>query len=135
MDNIGIFLDSQPFIALFLVIGFGYAVGRISIGGFELGSGAVLFIGLAVGAIAPKASPPGLIGVVGLVVFLYGLGIQYGKDFFKGLVSPFGSKANILSVVAVVSGCVVTFWMTHIMGFGMNFTAGIFGCTMTILVC
>jgi len=51
MENIGIFLDSQPFIALFLVIGIGYAAGQIKIGGLSLGIGAVLFVGLGVGAI------------------------------------------------------------------------------------
>jgi putative transport protein len=131
LGNIGAFLDSQTFIALFLVIGLGYAAGRISLGGFALGSGAILFIGLAVGAIAPKAAPPGFLGVIGLVVFLYGMGIQYGKDFFKGLASPFGIKANILAAVAVVAGCAVAFWMAHIMGFEMDFAAGMFGGTMT----
>jgi len=58
MDSIGTFLDSQPFIALFLVISLGYALGKISIAGLSLGAGAVLFVGLAVGAIAPKAAPP-----------------------------------------------------------------------------
>ena len=52
MGSIGAFLESQPFIALFLVVCLGYAVGKISIAGLSLGSGAVLFVGLAVGAIA-----------------------------------------------------------------------------------
>jgi hypothetical protein len=41
METLGIFLNSQPFIALFLVIGLGYAVGQIKIGGLSLGIGAV----------------------------------------------------------------------------------------------
>ena len=131
MDSISAFLNSQPFIVLFLVIGLGYAAGRVCIGGFSLGSGAVLFIGLAVGAIAPKAAPPGLLGSIGLVVFLYGMGIQYGKDFFRGLASPFGIKANILGAVAVVAGCAVALWTARIMGFGVDFAAGMFGGTMT----
>ena len=131
MNDVGAFLESQPFIALFLVICVGYAAGRISIGGFSLGSGAILFVGLAVGAIAPKAAPPGLLGVIGLVVFLYGIGIQYGKDFFKGLASPFGIKANILAAVAVITGCVVAFWMAPVMGLGIDFAAGMFAGTMT----
>lgn len=61
--GVGAFLDAQPFIALFLVVGVDFAAGRISIGGFSLGSGAILFFGLAVGAIAPKAAPPGFLGV------------------------------------------------------------------------
>ena len=131
MDNMSAFLESQPFIALFLVIGLGYAAGRVCIGGFSLGSGAVLFVGLAVGAIAPKAAPPGLLGTIGLVVFLYGMGIQYGKDFFRGLASPFGIKANILGAVAVLAGCAVAFGTARIMGFGLDFAAGMFGGTMT----
>ena len=98
MESIGTFLNSQPFIALFLVISLGYAIGKISIAGLSLGSGAVLFVGLGVGAIAPKATPPGLIISVGLAMFVYGLGIRYGKEFFKGLASPFGIKANLLEI-------------------------------------
>ena len=104
MDSIGAFLDSQPFIALFLVISLGYAVGKISVAGLSLGAGAVLFVGLAVGAIAPKAAPPGLLVSVGLCMFVYALGLQFGKNFFKGLASPFGIKANILASVGIFAG-------------------------------
>lgn len=131
MESLGAFLNSQPFIALFLVIGLGYAVGRISVAGFSLGIGAVLFVGLAVGAIAPKAAPPGLLGLIGLVLFLYGIGIQYGKDFFKGLVSPLGIKANILALVAVLAGAGVALLTADLMGFGVDFAAGIFAGSMT----
>jgi len=120
MESIGIFLNSQPFIALFLVIGLGYAVGQIKIGGLSLGIGAVLFVGLGVGAIAPKAAPPGLLGTVGLVLFLYGIGIQYGRDFFKGLMSPLGIKANLLATFAVLAGCAAAIAMARFMGFGAD---------------
>jgi putative transport protein len=131
MSTIGAFLDGQPLLALFLVIGLGYAFGRISIAGFSLGIGAVLFVGLAVGAIAPKSAPPGLIGLLGLVLFLYGIGIQYGKDFFKGLASPFGIKANILGAVAVIAGCAAAVVAASVMGFGLDYAAGMFAGSMT----
>jgi putative transport protein len=70
IETIGFFLDSQPFIALFLIIGLGYAVDQIKIGGLSLGIGAVLFVGLGVDAIAPKAVPPGLLGTVGLLFMI-----------------------------------------------------------------
>ena len=95
MQGIGAFLEGQPFIALFLVVGLGYALGRVQVAGFSLGIGAVLFVGLAIGAIAPKATPPGLLGSIGLTLFLYCTGIQYGRTFFKGLVSSFGLRANL----------------------------------------
>lgn len=131
MESIGAFLDAQPFITLFLVIGLGYAVGQINIAGFSLGIGAVLFVGLGIGAIAPRAAPPGLLGTVGLVLFLYGIGIQYGRDFFKGLASPLGLKANLLAAVAVIAGCVVSVLVAHGMGFGLDFAAGMFAGSMT----
>lgn len=131
MESIGIFLNSQPFIALFLVIGLGYAVGQIKIGGLSLGIGAVLFVGLGVGAIAPKAAPPGLLGTVGLVLFLYGIGIQYGRDFFKGLMSPLGIKANLLATFAVLAGCAAAIAMARFMGFGADFVAGMFAGSLT----
>jgi putative transport protein len=39
-------LGSQPILDAFLAIGIGYLVGQINIGGFSLGVGAVLFVGL-----------------------------------------------------------------------------------------
>ena len=131
MESLGVFLNSQPFIALFLVIGLGYAVGQIKLGGLSLGIGAVLFVGLGVGAIAPKAAPPGLLGTVGLVLFLYGIGIQYGKDFFKGLMSPLGIKANLLAAFAVLMGCAAALAMARFFGFGSDFVAGMFAGSMT----
>ena len=91
----------------------------------------MLFVGLAVGAIAPKAAPPALLGTVGLVLFLYGIGIQYGRDFFKGLMSSLGIKANLLAAVAVLVGCAVAIALARTMGFGPDFIAGMFAGTLT----
>jgi putative transport protein len=79
LDTIRQLLEQSPLLALFAAIGIGYAIGRISIKGFSLDIGAVLFAGLALGAIAPKAAPPGRVSSIGLVMFLYGIGIQYGR--------------------------------------------------------
>jgi putative transport protein len=70
-------IGTQPILAVFLAIGLGYLVGQINIGGFSLGVGAVLFVGLAIGAFAPKAQILGPIGLTGLIMFLYGIGILY----------------------------------------------------------
>lgn len=131
MQSIGAFLDGQPFIALFLVVGLGYALGRVSVAGFSLGIGAVLFVGLAVGAIAPKSVPPGLLGSVGLILFLYGTGIQYGRVFFSGLVSGFGLRANLLAAVAVITGSVVALLCGRWLGFDAAAAAGMFAGSMT----
>jgi putative transport protein len=107
MEFIRGLLEQQPLLALFLTIALGYLVGEINIKGFSLGAGAVLFVALAVGWFAPKSSPAPVIGTFGLAIFLYAVGIQYGKQFFQGLTSPDGIKANLMSLTGVLlSGAV-----------------------------
>ena len=98
------FLEQQPLLSMFLVIGLGYAVGGVNIHGFALGAGAVLFVGLGAGMFAPKAAPPALLGSLGLLMFVYGVGIMYGKQFFTGFASRFGLKANGLVLLSHLSG-------------------------------
>jgi putative transport protein len=85
MDTLRTYLEQQPLLSMFLVIGLGYALGGVNIRGFALGAGAVLFVGLGVGMFAPQASPPALLGSLGLLMFVYGIGIMYGKQFFSAL--------------------------------------------------
>src|SRR5258707_7606260 len=94
-------IGSQPILALFVAIGVGYLVGQINIFGFSLGVGAVLFVGLAIGGFAPKAQIAGPISLIGLIMFLYGIGILYGRQFFEGLVGV-GQKYNLLALVCVL---------------------------------
>src|SRR5262245_3024379 len=131
MEWLGTLLNSQPFIALFLAMGLGYAAGNIKVAGFSLGVGAVLFVGLLIGVIAPKSAPPGIVGTLGLVLFLYGIGIQYGVDFFRGLATAAGIKANILALIAVIAGVFATIFCARYMGFGIDFALGIFAGSMT----
>src|SRR5512147_2182206 len=104
IDFLRTLLEQQPLLALFLVVGLGYALGGVNIRGFALGAGAVLFVGLGAGMLAPKAAPPALVGSLGLVLFVYGIGIQYGKQFFSGVASPFGLKANGLVLLSHLGG-------------------------------
>ena len=48
-------IGTQPILALFLAIGVGYVVGQINIGGFSLGVGAVLFVGLGHRSLRPES--------------------------------------------------------------------------------
>src|SRR5512147_811026 len=100
MEFLRTFLEQQSLLSMFLVIALGYAIGSLNIRGFSLGIGAVLFVGLGVGMLAPKAAPPAMLGSLGLVMFVYGIGIQYGKQFFGGLTSPFGLTVNGLALAS-----------------------------------
>src|SRR5215218_4608554 len=124
-------IGSQPILAIFLAIGVGYLVGQINLGGFSLGVGAVLFVGLAIGTFAPKAQIVGPIGLTGLIMFLYGIGILYGRQFFEGMTGAAGIKYNVLAFVAVVAGLVVALGLGQVFGIKLGHTLGVFAGSMT----
>src|SRR6187431_2085606 len=103
MELVRTLLEQQPLMALFLTIAIGYLVGEINVKGFSLGVGAVLFVALGIGWLVPKAVPAPMVGTLGLALFLYGVGIQYGKQFFIGLTSRAGLRANLLALAGVIS--------------------------------
>ena len=123
-------IGSQPILTAFLAIGLGYLVGQISIGGFSLGVGAVLFVGLAIGAFAPKAQIIGPIGLTGLIMFLYGIGILYGRQFFEGMFGV-GQKYNLLALVACLAGLLVALGLGHVFGIKIGHTLGLYAGSMT----
>ncbi|GLC96560.1 hypothetical protein Tamer19_59690 [Cupriavidus sp. TA19] len=126
MDAVRVLLEAQPLFTLFLTIALGYVVGELSIKGVSLGSGAVLFVGLAIGGFTPKAAPPALIGTLGLLLFLYGIGIQYGGQFFEGLTSARGLKANAAAALGVVGAGLISLALAPLFGVGMDASLGIF---------
>ena len=123
-------IGTQPILTAFLAIGLGYLVGQISIGGFSLGVGAVLFVGLALGAFAPKAQIIGPIGLTGLIMFLYGIGILYGRQFFEGM-RGVGQKYNLLALIACIAGLLVALGLGHVYGIKVGHTLGIYAGSMT----
>ena len=130
LDTARQILGSQPILTIFLAIGVGYLVGQIKIGTFSLGVGAVLFVGLAIGAFAPKAQIVGPIGLTGLIMFLYGIGILYGREFFEGM-SGVGRKYNLLALVACIAGLLVALGLGHAFGIKIGHTLGIYAGSMT----
>jgi putative transport protein len=123
-------IGAQPILALFLAVGLGYALGQISIFGFSLGIGAVLFVGLAIGGFAPKAEIAGPISLIGLVMFLYGIGILYGRQFFEGLSGP-GRLYNLLAVTSIVAALAMALALGKVFGIESGHTLGLFAGSMT----
>jgi putative transport protein len=126
MDDIRTLLETQPLFSLFLTVALGYLAGEINIKGFSLGVGAVLFVGLAVGGFAPKATAPALVGTLGLLLFLYGVGIQYGGQFFRGLTSAEGLKANAAAALGVIGAGCVSLVLVPLTGIRVDETLGLF---------
>ena len=134
MEFIKNLLEQQPLMALFLTIALGYLAGEINIKGFSLGVGAVLFVALAIGWFAPKSAPSPMVGTLGLAMFLYAIGIQYGKQFFIGLSSMKGLKANIMALTGVLlSGVVSVLFIRYVTaGHALGLFAGAGTSTATL---
>ena len=95
MSGIIRFLSENPLLLLFIVAGIGYPLGRIKIGGASLGVSAVLFVGLAIGALSPDLKLPASIYELGVVLFVYCIGLSSGSIFFSSMKRQ-GLKANLL---------------------------------------
>lgn len=99
-------LAESPLLLLFAVIGIGSLVGNIRVAGFSLGPAGVLFTGIFLGAMDHRLRIPELVYVLGLVVFVYTIGIQSGPTFF----ASFGKRAfraNVFSFGAVAFAAVL----------------------------
>ena len=126
MEFIKTLLEQQPLMALFLTIAIGYLVGEINIKGFSLGVGAVLFVALGMGWFAPKSVPAPMVGTLGLALFLYGVGVQYGKQFFIGLTSRAGIRANLMALTGVLAAGAVSLIFVKMMDLKLGYALGLF---------
>ena len=126
MEFVKAFLEQQPMMALFLTIAIGYLVGEINIKGFSLGVGAVLFVALAMGWFAPKSVPAAMVGTLGLALFLYTVGVQYGKQFFSGLTSRNGRRANLIGLSGVLFAGAVSVLLMKTIGVSVGNALGLF---------
>ncbi len=131
MEWLKILLETSPMTTLFLVIAAGYLVGEVDFKGFALGSGAVLFVGLACGAFAPKAAPPGMLGTLGLLLFLYCVGIQYGGEWYRGLSSPSGLRANAAALCGLAAAAAVALAIQRTGSAGLPESLGMFAGATT----
>jgi len=96
---------------LFLVIGCGFLVGQIKLRGIKLGVAGVLFVGLLFGGWQAEGEPSFSIAhqvlEVGLILFVYTVGLSSGAGFFASLKLR-GARFNVALICALVCGAAVT---------------------------
>jgi len=105
---------AQSLIVLLIAISVGFFVGRIKIGSISLGVSAVMFVGLFLGHFGYRMDKSILVFVrdFGLILFVYGIGIQVGPTFFSSFKKD-GLLFNLLAVGAVLLGGIITY-LVHI---------------------
>lgn len=111
---------------LALVIGVGIALGQIKIGGVSLGVTWILFTGIIFSHFGMNLDPRILhfIKELGLILFVYSIGLQVGPGFFAAFRSG-GVKLNLLAVISILLTISLTISIHYITGINISTTVGI----------
>ena len=119
-----------PLLAVFLVAAIGYLAGKVQIGGVSLGVAAVLFAGLAISAMVPDLMIPELVPQLGLVIFIYAIGIASGPGFFQSFRRR-GLRDAALTLGIIVFAASSSALLGHLLGTSAETTAGLFAGALT----
>src|SRR5690606_28655812 len=123
-------LASHPLLLLFIVAGLGYLLGRIRIHGFGLGVAAVLFAGLAVGALDPRLALPEIVYEFGLVLLVYTVGLASGPGFFAGLRRR-GLRDTSFALLVLLLTTGASWLIGRLLGLPGPLLAGLFAGSLT----
>lgn len=99
----------QAVVVLSLICAIGLGLGKIHVFGISLGVTFVFFAGILVGHFGLSIDPQMLnyAETLGLVIFVYALGLQVGPGFFSSFRKD-GITLNFLAVGVVLSGTILT---------------------------
>lgn len=123
-------LAENPLVLLFLVAAIGYPLGRIKIGGTSLGVAAVLFVGLAIGSLSPDLKLPDIVYQLGLVLFVYTIGLSSGSMFFASFRRK-GLRDNLFVAGLLMFATGLTLLAARIFAIKATFAAGMFAGSLT----
>jgi putative transport protein len=124
------FLASIPLLLLFLTTATGYLLGRLQVKGVSLGVAAVLFVGLAVGALDPRLKLPEGLFDLGLVVFMYTIGLSSGPGFLATLRRK-GLRDNGLALGVLLGAGLLTLVLGRLLRLPAPLAAGLFTGSLT----
>jgi putative transport protein len=123
-------LAAQPLELLFVVLAVGYAVGRLSLGGVQLGIAAVLFAGLAAGMLDARLQLPEFVRGFGLVVYVYAIGVSSGPAFMASFRRQ-GLRDSAWTIGLLGLGALVAHVIGRLLGIAPNLIAGLYCGALT----
>lgn len=118
---------SATLIILSLTICLGLLFGKMKIKGFSLGITNVLFVGIAISALGIVVDHKliGLMKDLGLVLFIFTVGLQVGPSFFASFRKG-GLQLNLLAVAIVALGVITTVMISMVSGESLDVMAGVY---------
>lgn len=130
MDWIIKTLQNTPELAIFLTLALGFAIGKIKIKGFSLGSvTGVLLMGVLVGQLNIVVSPT--VKSTFFLIFLFAVGYSVGPQFIQGLKKD--GLPQIAFAAIVCTFCLIVPWVAALIaGFDVGNAAGLLAGANTI---
>ena len=128
LEALDALLRGEPLLALFVVVAAGLALGAVSVRGVRLGSSGVLFAGLLAGHLGYRV--PETVGPLGLVLFVYCVGVSAGVRFFSSLARHGAAYAKLALCVVGVGGATTAVGGT-LLGLAPELAAGLFAGALT----
>ena len=126
-------LENSPLL-LFLVIGLGYLFGQIKFRGFGFGIAGVLFMGLAFGAWKPAGTEafhvPHQVTEIGLILFVYAVGLTSGPGFFSSLKHS-GIRYNAAVAFSLAAGALTALLLGRWLHLSPGLISGVFCGSLT----
>ena len=123
---------AQSMITIMLAIGSGVFFGRLKMGKISFGVSAVMFTGLLLAHLGYRINHEILdfIRDFGLILFVYGIGLQVGPSFFSSFKNE-GLKFNLLAVSTVLLGGVIAVILHKTTGLSIENMVGIMSGSVT----
>jgi putative transport protein len=118
----------DPTIAFFAIVAIGLTLGNISVKGVSLGDSAIIFVALAFGHYG--VSLPPMFRELGLILFVYSVGIQAGPGFFDAFRKE-GARYALMGAVVVFSGMATAWVLGALFDIDSGVTAGIYAGALT----
>ena len=125
-------LLTQPLVLCFLIIAIGMGLGSLRLGGMSLGTSGVLFSALLFGHFGQQEgwSMPDLAGTLGLVLFVYAVGLGAGSTFFRAFRDQ-GKQLAFLGLVTVSVGALTALGLTWVFRIPGDLATGVFAGALT----
>ncbi len=125
-------LHDQPLILCFLIVACGMGLGSLRLFGLTLGTSGVLFAGLLFGHFGQSESwgMPDIIGKLGLVLFVYAVGLGAGPTFFRTFRDQ-GRQLAFLGIVTVVVGASTIALLAWAFDIPSELATGLFAGSLT----
>ena len=118
---------SELFI-IFVILFLGYALGRITVCGLNLGSAGVLLVALVFGHFG--VTVPDVVGDIGLILFVAAVGLSAGPKFFRNF--KVNAKSYILlGVIIIAAGALTCIAGVYLLNVPSDVSAGLLSGALT----